>query len=335
MSVDVFDWRQAFRDADALPTTASPRDKAVRGRRLESILGAMFAEAGLAPRLSYRPKGEEVDGSIWFHGRTILIEAKWTGDPHPASSLYQFKGKVDGKLVGTLGLFISVGGFSSDSVDALLAGKELNLILADGDDLRAIVDKKLTVVEALERKLRAAGDAGTPFLQLTGPVIAQAAAAGQHLVVVEGRSDVRYFESVRRVYGASRPVTFVPASGPMNMVPVARTMLEVAESVAALTVVVDGDVEGPQADRLRYELHELAAEYGVEPDAVNVIVAQPDTEVALGLADSETPWRERRHLRNVSDTTLDALVTEANLPSRAAGDPLIAQLLSAIGATLG
>ncbi|QWC85585.1 restriction endonuclease [Nocardioidaceae bacterium] len=291
----------------------------------------MFAEEGLEPRLSYRPKGEEIDGSIWFHGRTILVEAKWTGDPHPASSIYQFKGKVDGKLVGTLGLFISIGGFSSASVDALVAGKELNLILADGDDLRAIIDQKVTLVEALERKLRAAGDEGTPFLPLTAPVIAQTAAAGQHLVVVEGRSDVRFFESVRRVYMASRPVTFVPASGPMNMIPVTRLMLEVAESVATLTVVVDGDVEGPQADRLRADLDELVAEYEVSLDSVEVIVAQPDTEVALGLADPETPWRDRRHLRNVSDATLDALVADADLPGRAAANPTIARLLTSIG----
>lgn len=35
----------------------------------------------------------------------MLLEAKWTKNPMPASSLYQFKGKIDGKLAGTLGLF--------------------------------------------------------------------------------------------------------------------------------------------------------------------------------------------------------------------------------------
>lgn len=329
MIAAAFDWRHAFREADALPSSAPPKEKAARGRKLERILSFMFAEAGLEPRLAYRPKGEEVDGSIWFHGRTILIEAKWTGDPHPASSLYQFKGKVDGKLIGTLGLFISVGGFSSDAVDALVAGKELNLILIDGDDLRAIVDGKISVLEALERKLRAAGDAGTPFLSLNAPVTKQKSPVGMHLVVVEGPVDIAYFESVRRFYKASKPVTFIAASGPLNMVKVTQLMLEVAQPVATLAVVVDGDVQG--ADRLRPELTELMTRYELGPGAVKVIVVRPDTEVALGLADPGTPWRDRRHLRNPVKADLDALVAEADLPSRAANSPALAELLRVIG----
>ena len=96
MTMDLTDWRQEFRGADDLPPTATPQEKAARGRLLERILATMFDDAGLAPRLTYRPKGEEVDGSIWFHGRTILIEAKWTADSHPASSLYQLKGRSMG-----------------------------------------------------------------------------------------------------------------------------------------------------------------------------------------------------------------------------------------------
>ena len=61
----------------------------------------------------------------------MLFEAKWTGDPVPASMLYQFRGKLEGKLTGTLGIFISIGGYSADAVDALVAGKSLNLVLFD------------------------------------------------------------------------------------------------------------------------------------------------------------------------------------------------------------
>jgi hypothetical protein len=298
---------------------------------LERILSAMFEEAGLAPRLNYRPKGEEIDGSIWFHGRTILVEAKWTGDPHPASSLYQFKGKVDGKLVGTLGLFVSIGGFSTDSVDALVAGKELNLILADGDDMRSIVENEISVVEALERKLRAAGDAGTPFLQLTAPVDAPSTVEGRRIVVVEGRSDVQFFESVRRVYGATAPVVFVPASGPMNMVPVTRLMLEVTGSVAGLAVVVDGDLEGRALEKLRDDMEMAASDFGLEPNNVSVIAVQPDTEVALGLADPEVHWNERRQLRKLSDDALDARVAAADVLGRASENPSLAMVLEMIG----
>lgn len=297
---------------------------------LERILSAMFEEAGLAPRLSYRPKGEEIDGSIWFHGRTILIEAKWTGDPHPASSLYQFKGKVDGKLVGTLGLFVSIGGFSADSVDALVAGKELNLVLADGDDMRSIVENEISVIEALERKFRAAGDAGTPFLQLTAVVDVPAAVEGNRIVIVEGRSDVRLFESVRRVHGATGPVIFVPASGPMNMIPVTRIMLEVTSSVADLAVVVD-NLDGQSFERLREEIEIVASDFGLKPSNVNVIMVQPDIEVALGLASPEIPWNKRHQLRRLSDIALDERVAAADVTGRTIENPSLTLLLDLIG----
>ncbi len=298
---------------------------------LERILSAMFDEAGLAPRLNYRPKGEEIDGSIWFHGRTILVEAKWTGDPHPASSLYQFKGKVDGKLVGTLGLFTSVGGFSTDAVDALVAGKELNLILADGDDMRSIVQNEISVAEALERKLRAAGDAGTPFLPLAAPVDAPSTVEGHYLVVVEGRSDVQLFESVRRVCGATAPVVFVPASGPMNMVPVIRLMLEVSSSVAGLAVIVDGDLEGRMLEKLRDDIEIVASDFGLEPNSVNVIALHPDAEAALGLADPDIPWAKRHQIGKLSDSARDERVTAADVLGRAAKNPSLAKVLDVIG----
>lgn len=161
---DARKWRAAFAEADRLPQEASGPEKRARGRLFERILSAAFDEAGLRPRLSYRPKGEEIDGSIWFEGRTILVEAKWTRDPHPASSLYQFRGKVDGKLVGTLGLFISMSGFSTDAVDALVAGKDLNIVLADGDDVRAISEGKVDFREAFKSSCERPATPGHPSL---------------------------------------------------------------------------------------------------------------------------------------------------------------------------
>ena len=86
----------------------------------------MLAKAGMEPRIRFRPIGEEIDGSFIHRGRVILLEAKWTQGPLPASSIYQFRGKVEGKLIGTIGVFISMSGFSADAVHALVAGKVIN-----------------------------------------------------------------------------------------------------------------------------------------------------------------------------------------------------------------
>jgi hypothetical protein len=130
----------------------------------------MLAEEGLAPRTNFRPDGEEVDGSFFHRGRVMLLEAKWTQGPQPASSIYEFRGKVEGKLVGTIGVFISMSGYSADAVNALVAGKVINTILFTGDDMRAVVAGQVSFADALDRKLRAAAEDGTPLSPLRDPV---------------------------------------------------------------------------------------------------------------------------------------------------------------------
>ncbi|NKT16205.1 hypothetical protein GS688_00520, partial [Rhodococcus hoagii] len=140
--------------------------KANRGREFEAALVEMLSEAKLQPRKGYRPIGEEIDGSFWLDGRTYLFEAKWTSAAHPASSLYQFKGKVEGKLTGTVGLFFSMSGYSPDAVQALVAGKNLNLVLFDDSDINLLFEEEIDIAEAIRLKVRAAAESGTPYIQL-------------------------------------------------------------------------------------------------------------------------------------------------------------------------
>lgn len=235
----LWDWRQAFEDADTLPPDASPTERRARGKTFERILYGMFLEAKLEPRLSFRPTGEEIDGSLWLEGRTVLIEAKWTQDPHPASSIFQFRGKVDGKLVGSVGLFISMAGFSADAVDALVAGKELNVILADGDDIRSIANGYVSARDAIRQKLRAAGDAGTPFAPLTQSTAA--AAAIRRIVLVAGRLEAQILETLRAMHGNPGGISIVPSGGVSNMVPLLRDLLASSESPERVTVVLSSD----------------------------------------------------------------------------------------------
>ncbi len=113
-----------------LSDSAPAPQKRQRGFDFERVLKRLLDADGLEPRASYKAKGEQIDGSFYLDGTFILLEAKWHAEPIPASTLYQFKGKVDGKLVGTLGVFISMSGYSEDAVDALTAGKSLNLAAA-------------------------------------------------------------------------------------------------------------------------------------------------------------------------------------------------------------
>src|SRR5450759_337008 len=97
---------------------ASAQERRKAGLEFEELLNALLDQEGLNPRTRYRPKGEEIDGSFVLESRVFLLEAKWHTKPLPASAIYAFRGKVEGKLSGTLGVFISGSGYSSHAVDA-------------------------------------------------------------------------------------------------------------------------------------------------------------------------------------------------------------------------
>jgi len=50
-----------------------PRD---RGRAFQSLLKSAFDSEGIENSYPFRPKGEEIDGSLFLFNRTFLIEAK-------------------------------------------------------------------------------------------------------------------------------------------------------------------------------------------------------------------------------------------------------------------
>ena len=150
------------------PSGAGPEWYRRRGRSFERVLIELLKDGDLEPRLQYRPLGEEIDGSFVLGSRVFLLEAKWHKESTPASSLYMFKGKVDGKLVGTVGIFISMSGYSTDAVDALTAGKNLNLILFDRDDIDICMEKSLGFQTVLFHKLRLAAEQGLVYAPSKG-----------------------------------------------------------------------------------------------------------------------------------------------------------------------
>lgn len=205
-------------------------DKTRRGREFETFLINLLELEGLIPRhYSFRPKGEEVDGSFTYGFQTYLFEAKWHADPLPASSIYQFKGKVDGKLVGTIGIFISMSGFSKDAIDALAYGKTLNVILFDRKDMdwSVITEKGFSV--ALQAKLRYATERGMPFYAVSSVSLKPAVyhkqtepkVLGEIVIVVEGQGDQEIIsflaQKILKENNVTRKVTISTAGGKVSI----------------------------------------------------------------------------------------------------------------------
>ncbi|MGE6454710.1 hypothetical protein ACQKC5_20235 [Shewanella baltica] len=94
----------------------------VRGFELEKIMYELFELFDLDPKASFKNLGEQLDGAFSLDGTEYLFEAKWQKSLVNKADLAVFSDKVKTKLENTLGIFLSINGFSQDGVAAHQAG---------------------------------------------------------------------------------------------------------------------------------------------------------------------------------------------------------------------
>jgi hypothetical protein len=137
-----------------------------RGYELEQFLQELFGLFDLDPKASFRIVGEQIDGAFTFESTDYLLSAKWQRLPVGLEDLDAFKGKVGRKLENTLGLFVSINGFSTTAIPVHQADGPV-MLLMDGADLMAVLDARIDLPELLRRKRRHASQTGEPMLPVS------------------------------------------------------------------------------------------------------------------------------------------------------------------------
>lgn len=266
----------------------------------------------------------------------MLLEAKWTQDPLPASSIYQFRGKIEGKLVGTIGVFISMSGFSANAVDALVAGKIINTILFDGDDMRAIAADQVGIGTALDHKLRAAAEGGTPYLPLRDQTADRSIATSiwggkpprTKVVLVEGRFEALLVHALADELGPSAyQLEVVPAGGALNLTAVAN-LARAAVNDVSVVIIADGEGD-PEAVRRVI----VSGLYGVASGGASrlpaILVFDPSFEQAIGVPEGFAEG-QRRDLK-LDNQLLRTKIRRADVPTIAEDNTEVRRLLTELG----
>jgi hypothetical protein len=86
-----------------------------RGYLLEKLLRNLFDLFDLDPKASFKVTGEQIDGAFSFDTTDYLLEARWRNQQADASDLDSLAAKIERRLDNTLGLFLSINGFSEDA----------------------------------------------------------------------------------------------------------------------------------------------------------------------------------------------------------------------------
>jgi len=173
--------RERNEAAARIPTTTLPDLKAAfiallhgevvgakRGYALEGVLQSLSRLSSLEVTEPYRVNGEQIDGSVKYDGEHYIVEAKWQDKQAANEAVYQFAGKVEGKMYGR-GLFFSIHGFSENVVASLLAGKAIRTVFIDGGDLIIVLEGLISFTDMLDRKIKAAQTKGLIYIDsITG-----------------------------------------------------------------------------------------------------------------------------------------------------------------------
>ena len=335
--VEKMDFKEEYKKWLAPPKNVQPEWFRERGFTFEKILKSCLAHEQLDPRSSYKTEGEQIDGSFFLDGNVFLLEAKWHRDKLPASSLYQFKGKVDGKLLGTIGVFISMSGYSKDAVDALTLGKSLNVILFGKEDIDSAIIGNSSFREILKSKLRIAAEEGVVYhsskieqVSKDGQTIIEALnydnissnvlkqdssfeKSSDLVVICEGATDRELIgllaTKILNKYGLAKKVNIVTAIGKMAIPRVANATSNIKTNSPVLIIIdSDGDL-----DKTREMLNR-----GVELNNWKYSVPDPAIEEWLGIDRRE--FRQRYHGSNIRHEKLTELVASIDLEDLAERD---------------
>ncbi len=127
-------------------------DPIKRGFAFEKILSGLFDLNDLAPAGSFRRLGEQIDGAFKLDSENYLLEAKWQQNPVNLADLRDLDGAVSSTLETTLGLFVSVHGFSPNGISGYLQGNRPRIFCVDGGDLAMIFETRIGLPQLLRRK---------------------------------------------------------------------------------------------------------------------------------------------------------------------------------------
>ncbi|RMD67035.1 hypothetical protein D6817_02710 [Candidatus Pacearchaeota archaeon] len=140
------------------------KDLQRRGYELEKLLNELFALFDLDPKASFKLSGEQIDGAFTFQNIDYLLEAKWQQSPVSTHHLDSLASKVRRKLDNTLGLFVSINGFSPEAISTHSSGRPV-LLLMDGSDLMAVLEGRIDLQALLLQKRRHASQTGNIYFR--------------------------------------------------------------------------------------------------------------------------------------------------------------------------
>lgn len=118
-------------------------------------------------RKPYVHAGRQIDGSLTLSGTTYLVELKFTSVHAGANDIDTFFKKVTSKADNTMGIMVSISGYSSVAIQEA-SGERTPILLFDHNHLYLILGGIMGFADVVDRVRRHASQTGEAYLAASG-----------------------------------------------------------------------------------------------------------------------------------------------------------------------
>ncbi|MBY3447122.1 restriction endonuclease [Rhizobium laguerreae] len=136
-----------------------------RGYMLEDLLNRAFDLHGITVHKSFRRNdgGEQIDAAFEFDGWHYLVECRWREQLADIRQLDGLSGQVTRSGRQTMGVFLSINGWSPNVIQLLKQNPEKTIFLMEGYDLRAVLEQRIDMRRLLKGKIAALNLEAEPY----------------------------------------------------------------------------------------------------------------------------------------------------------------------------
>lgn len=147
---------------------ATSEDSQRRGYLLQDLLNRTFDlhQIPVVGSFTRNDGGEQIDGAFRLDGWHYIVECRWRVKLAGVREIDGLKGQLDRSGKQTMGLFLSIEGWSDNVLRLLKQNSEKSILLMDGYDLRAVLNGQVDLHDFMMAKISHLNLRSEPFLSV-------------------------------------------------------------------------------------------------------------------------------------------------------------------------
>ena len=138
------------------------------GYAFEDWFYRMLEYFEITSRRPYRAQERQIDGALTVDGTTYLVETKFTSSQAIPAQVDSLRAKVGAMADNTMGLFVSISGYTQAAIHAA-SGPGTTLLVFDAGHLFHVLSGNATFADMVSRARRHASQTGEAYWRVAAP----------------------------------------------------------------------------------------------------------------------------------------------------------------------